>query len=82
VHAGIKAKTYLFRGEKSMKWSWPDSPGGAALAPAYRFCMPGKPRATPAKYRALSKFFPVSLSLKKKYQPTTRNKTTRISCSG
>ncbi|MGS6317817.1 hypothetical protein ACVGWQ_13325, partial [Enterobacter hormaechei] len=47
--AGIKAKTYLFRGEKSMKWSWPDSPGGAALAPAYRFCMARKRSATPQK---------------------------------
>ncbi|MGS6259889.1 hypothetical protein ACVGWW_01270, partial [Enterobacter hormaechei] len=60
VHAGIKAKTYLFRGEKSMKWSWPDSPGGAALGPANGLCMPGKPSPTPQKMRPLTKFFPVT----------------------
>ncbi|MGS6241185.1 hypothetical protein, partial [Enterobacter hormaechei] len=56
---GIKAKTYLFRGEKSMKWSWPDSPGGASVARAFRLFRPGKRTATRQKIPPLSKFFPV-----------------------
>ncbi|MGS6226779.1 hypothetical protein ACVGV4_08235, partial [Enterobacter hormaechei] len=42
-----------------MKWSWPDSPGGAARAPAYRVCRPGNRTATRQKHRAVSKFLPV-----------------------
>ncbi|MEN8470289.1 hypothetical protein AAH476_37715, partial [Enterobacter cloacae subsp. cloacae] len=42
-----------------MKWSWPDSPGGAALARAYGLCRPGKRSATRQKERAVSIFLPV-----------------------